>query len=52
MKISGEMERMTGRSAKEREEKGVRERTHFLPCPLNEENYGSCKEEHPDEIAP
>lgn len=29
-----------------------RGRTHFLSCPLNEENYGSCKEEHPDEIVP
>lgn len=39
-----------GRRGRERRER--RGRTHFLPWPLNKENYGSCKEEHPDEIVP
>lgn len=26
--------------------------THFLPCPLNEDNYGSCEKENTDKIAP
>lgn len=26
--------------------------THFLPCPLNEDNYGSCKRDNTEEIAP
>lgn len=53
MEKEGENER--GERAKEKEEKREKEterKNHFLPCPLNEENYGSCKEEHPDEIAP
>lgn len=39
-----------GTRAIEKEEN--RDRTHFLPYPLNEENYGSGKEEHPHEMAP